>query len=644
MREGADAESCSFFANQMKNNIAMKEKIKKIISHPLFPVFSSLGVLILAILLKEISFAAALALFIAALVLVGWPVALDAVRGLLRRDLLDEKFLMCIASIGAMCIGEYTEAVAVMLFYSVGEYFQERAVKKARGSIRSLMEICPDTATVLTESGEEQMDAEDVPVGAKLLLRAGDRIPLDAKILTGSADVDTSALTGESRLRAATVSDILDSGAVIVSGFLTAEAIRPAEESAAARILSLVETASENKSREENFITKFAVWYTPLVVGAALLLAFVPPIFGLAPLVECIRRALLFLVVSCPCALVISVPMAFFGGIGGAASRGILFKGGNVFSPLAKTTHFVFDKTGTLTTGAFSVCRVVVHSGTEGEILSLAAAAEYGSNHPVAKALVSAVKTPLQASAVRELAGKGIIAEVAEKTVAVGNLRLMDELGISDSRMAEANGAILVACDGVFLGEIHLSDTVKSEAAASLSELRSLGVKELHMLTGDAESAARVVSESLGLDSFSASLRPEDKYVALEAILSDEKNRVAYVGDGINDSPSLARADVGIAMGRAGTDSALEASDIVIMSDDLSRLPEAIRIAKKTVRIAKQNIVFALSVKLGVLLLGALGLVGMWWGVFADVGVAVLAILNSMRTLRKEKASQKTQI
>ncbi len=603
----------------------------------MMPVFSSLIVLILALVLRPVASVASLCLFIVALVLVGWPIALDALRGLLRRDLLDEKFLMCIASIGAMCIGEYTEAVAVMLFYSVGEYFQERAVKKARGSIRSLMEICPDTATVLTENGEETVDAEDVPVGACLLLRAGDRVPLDAKILTGSADVDTSALTGESRLRAVTVSDTLDSGTVIVSGFLTAQALRPAEESAAARILSLVETASENKSREENFITKFAVWYTPIVVGAALVLAFLPPLLGVAPLTECVRRALLFLVVSCPCALVISVPMAFFGGIGGAASRGVLFKGGNVFSPLAKATHFVFDKTGTLTTGAFSVSSVVAYRGEEQELLSLAAAAEYGSNHPVAIALQSAVKSPLRASDVRELAGKGIIAKVGKKTVAVGNARLMAECAITDPRVAEAEGAILVACDGVLLGEIYLSDTVKPEARSALSELRSLGIQEMHMLTGDAKSAAKAVADSLGLDSYAASLRPEDKYAALEEILSDPKNRVAYVGDGINDSPSLARADVGIAMGRAGTDSAMEASDIVIMSDDLSRLPDAVRIAKKTVRIAKQNIVFALGVKLGVLVLGALGLVGMWWGVFADVGVAVLAILNSMRTLRERK-------
>lgn len=615
----------------------MKKKIKSIVSHPLAPVFSSMLVLIAALLLQPISFAAALCLFIAALGLVGWPVALDAVRGLLRRDLLDEKFLMCIASIGAMCIGEYTEAVAVMLFYSVGEYFQERAVKKARSSIRSLMEICPDTATVLTAEGEEEMDAEDVSAGATLLLRAGDRVPLDAKILTGSADVDTSALTGESRLRAVTVSDSLDSGTVIVSGMLTAEALRPAEESAAARILSLVETASENKSKEENFITKFAVWYTPLVVGAALMLALVPPLFGLAPLVECVRRALLFLVVSCPCALVISVPMAFFGGIGGAASRGVLFKGGNVFSPLAKATHFVFDKTGTLTTGAFSVSRVIAYRGEEQELLALAAAAEYGSNHPVAKALQNAVQTPLQASEVRELAGKGIIARIEGQEVAVGNARLMAECGIRDPRVDATNGAILIARDGVLLGEIHLSDTVKPEAKAALADLRSLGVKELHMLTGDAEAAAKNVADSLGLDSYAASLRPEDKYAALEAILKDPKNRVAYVGDGINDSPSLARADVGIAMGRAGTDSAMEASDIVIMSDVLSRLPDAVRISKKTARIAKQNIAFALAVKLGVLILGAFGLVGMWWGVFADVGVAVLAILNSMRTLRKDK-------
>ena len=615
------------------------KNIKKLLRHPLSGVCNALVVLIAAVCLQKISFSISLALFIAALAIVGYPVGVDAVRGLLRRDLLDEKFLMCIASIGAMCIGEYTEAVAVMLFYSVGEYFQERAVKKARTSIRSLMEICPDTARVLTERGEEEeMDAEDVAVGTKLLLRAGDRVPLDSKIISGSADVDTSALTGESRLRAVTVSDTLDSGTVIVSGFLTAEALRPAEESAAARILSLVETASENKAKEENFITKFAVWYTPLVVGAALLLAFIPPLFGLAPLVECIRRALLFLVVSCPCALVISVPMAFFGGIGGAASRGILFKGGNVFSPLAKTTHFVFDKTGTLTTGAFSVSEIVSYRGTREELLALAASAEYGSNHPVAKAILAAAPSAPKPESVRELAGQGIIAMVDGKTVLVGNARLMSENGIADERTEKSLGAVLVACDGNLLGEIYLSDTVKPEAAAALSELRSLGVKNLHMLTGDAEQAARAVSGALGLDSFAASLRPEDKYAALEAILEDPKNRVAYVGDGINDSPSLARANVGIAMGRAGTDSAMEASDIVIMSDLLSRLPEAIRIAKKTVSIAKQNIAFALFVKLGVLILGAFGFVGMWWGVFADVGVAVLAILNSMRTLLRAKS------
>lgn len=619
----------------------MKKKIKSIVSHPLAPVFSSMIVLIAALLLRPISFAIALCLFIAALSLVGWPVALDAVRGLLRRDLLDEKFLMCIASIGAMCIGEYTEAVAVMLFYSVGEYFQERAVKKARSSIRSLMEICPDTATVLTEEGEEEMDAEDVAVGATLLLRAGDRVPLDAKIIQGSADVDTSALTGESRLRSVTVSDSLDSGTVIVSGMLTAEALRPAEESAAARILSLVETASENKSKEENFITKFAVWYTPLVVGAALLLALVPPLFGLAPLVECVRRALLFLVVSCPCALVISVPMAFFGGIGGAASRGVLFKGGNVFSPLAKATHFVFDKTGTLTTGEFSVSRVIVYRGTEQELLAMAAAAEYGSNHPVAKALQNAAQAACRAENLHEYAGKGIVAEVGGRTVAVGNAKLMAECGITDCRITES-GAILVACDGLLFGEIHLCDTLKPEAKSALSDLRALGIKELHMLTGDADIAAKTVADALSLNAYSASLRPEDKYKALEVLLANPKNRVAYVGDGINDSPSLARADVGIAMGRAGTDSAMEASDVVIMSDVLSRLPDAVRIAKKTVRIAKQNIAFALAVKLGVLILGALGFVGMWWGVFADVGVAVIAILNAMRTLRKQKTIDMT--
>ena len=614
----------------------MKKGKNKILSHPIFLVLSSAIVLIFALLLAKMHAAASLALYILSLAIVAHPVMADAVRGILRRDLLDEKLLMCIASIGAMCVGEYTEAVAVMIFYSVGEYFQERAVKKARASIRSLMEICPDTANVLLDGAEVTVDAEDVEVGQILILRAGDRVPLDCEILTGASDVDTSALTGEARLRAVTVADALDSGTVIVSGVLTAKALRPADESAAARILSLVENASENKSKEESFITRFARWYTPLVVGAAVLLAFLPPIFGIGRLTECIRRALLFLVVSCPCALVISVPMAFFGGIGGAARRGVLLKGGNVFSPLAKATHFVFDKTGTLTTGEFSIASIRALRGSEAYILELAAAAEFGSNHPVARCIRSAARCDLRATSIRELAGKGILAEIEGKTVAVGNARLMAQCNVSFERKSENATSVLVAENGTLLGEILLCDTVKPEAEAALSALRSLGVKHLSMLTGDGEEAARACAEALSLDAYSHSLRPEEKYAALQALLSDPENKVAYVGDGINDSPSLALADVGIAMGSAGTDSAMEASDVVIMSDVLSRLPVAIRIAKKTLRIAKENIIFALAVKLGVLFLGALGLVGMWWGVFADVGVSVIAILNSMRTLSKK--------
>ncbi len=599
-------------------------------------IVSSLFVLTFALLFRMHA-VLSLVLYILALLIVAHPVMLDALRGILRRDLLDEKLLMCIASIGAMCIGEYTEAVAVMIFYSVGAYFEERAVKKARASIRSLMEICPDTATVLENGEEKTLDAEDVEIGAILLLRAGDRVPLDCKILTGASDVDTSALTGEAALRSVEVGDVLDSGTVIVGGVLTAEALRPAEESAAARILALVESASENKSKEENFITHFARWYTPLVVGAAVLLAFLPPIFGLASLSECVRRALLFLVVSCPCALVISVPMAFFGGIGGAARRGILFKGGNVFAPLSKATHFVFDKTGTLTTGEFRVESIRAIRKSSDEILELAAAAEFGSNHPVARCIRASAKCSMTATSIRELAGKGILAEIGEKTVAVGNARLMRACNISVDTSSKNATSVLVAEDGVLLGEILLCDAVKPEAAAAIRDLRALGVRSVSMLTGDGEEAARACAATLSLDSFSHSLRPEDKYAALQSLLADGKNKVAYVGDGINDSPSLALADVGIAMGRAGADSAMEASDVVVMGDQLSRLPDAIRIAKKTLRIAKENIAFALFVKLGVLALGAFGLVGMWWGVFADVGVAVIAILNSMRTLRKNR-------
>ncbi len=614
----------------------MKKKIKSLVLHPLATVIFSLVVFLSALLLSDAQPKLSLALYILALLFVGFPIARDALRGLLRRDLLDEKFLMCIASVGAMCIGEYAEAVAVMLFYSVGEYFQDRAVRKARASIRSLMEICPDTATVLTEEGETTCSAEDVEVGARILLRAGDRVPLDARILEGSADVDTSALTGESRPRAVSVSDNLDSGSVIISGVLVAEALRPAEESAAARILSLVENASENKSKEENFITKFAVWYTPIVVAAAVLLAFLPPLLGLAPLADCVHRALLFLVVSCPCALVISVPMAFFGGIGGAARQGVLFKGGNVFSPLARATHFVFDKTGTLTCGELTVTRTVIYEGTEEALLSLAAAVELGSSHPVALCLQKAAKPQFCAENVRELAGKGMVAKVEGDEICLGNARLMRERGIALAKnFDEKSGAVLVAKNGRLLGEIHLADTLKPEAASVMRELRALGAKSLHILSGDAEDAVSSVARSLALEEFRSSLRPEDKYAALEELLAEDANKVVFVGDGINDSPSLARADVGIAMGRRATDSAIEAADVVIMSDSLTRLPVASRIAKKTVRIAKQNIVFALGVKLSVLVFGAFGLASMWWGVFADVGVAVLAILNSMRTLHK---------
>lgn len=616
----------------------MKNKFKFIICHPLTSVFLSLFILFFALGLSDVRPRLSLALYILALLCVGLSVARDALRGLLRRDLLDEKFLMCVAAVGAMCIGEYAEAVAVMLFFSVGEYFQSRAVRRARASIRSLMEICPDTATVLTENGEQTVDAEDVEVGARILLRAGDRIPVDAKILEGEADVDASALTGESRLRSVCVLDTVESGCVVVNGVLVAEAVRPAEESAAARILSLVENASEHKSRAESFITKFAVWYTPLVVGAAAFIAFLPPIFRLAPLSECIHRALLFLVVSCPCALVISVPMAFFGGIGGAARRGILFKGGNVFAPLAKATHFVFDKTGTLTLGEFSVSHTVVYEGTEQALLSLAAAVEYGSGHPVARCLKNAAEPCARAENVRELAGKGMVATVNGEETCVGNRCLMQEKGVSlPEGLSEGSSAVLVAKGGHLLGEIHLTDALKPEAKETMQALRRLGVRGLHMLSGDAEDTVSSAAKALSLDGYGASLRPEDKYAALEKLLLCEKNKVVYVGDGINDSPSLARADVGFAMGGRATDSAMEAADVVIMSDSLSRLPIAVRIARKTVGIAKQNIVFALGVKLSVLVLGAFGIASMWWGVFADVGVTVLAILNSMRTLRKTK-------
>ncbi len=574
-------------------------------------------------------------LYIAAMIAAGHGVYVDAVKGLLRRDFLDEKFLMSIASIGAMIVGERMEGVAVMLFFIVGEMFEHKAVARSRSRIRSLMQICPDEATVLRNGEEISVDADEVEIGDTVIVKPGERIPVDCEVLEGFADVDTSALTGESVPRPISVGSVLESGVIVINGVITCRALRKAENSSAQRILDMVENANERKSKEENFITVFSRYYTPIVVALAVLLAVIPPIFDIFTWQDSIYKALIFLVISCPCALVISVPMAFFGGIGGAAARGILFKGGNSFSPVAKTGTIVFDKTGTLTEGVFTIRGTECNKIPEKELLSLAAAVESGSNHPIAKSICSYVGNVEKATGIIELAGKGTVGTVSSFEVYVGNLLLMSDAGaeVPQSLLETEDTYIFVAKRGEFLGAILIEDEIKAEAGKTVSRLGKLGVEHMCILSGDKKTRVERVAAAIGINETKAELLPADKYTALEDLIEKSDKSVMYVGDGINDAPSLARADVGVAMGAIGSDSAIEAADLVIMSDNLERLPEAICISRKTVSIAKQNIVFAIGVKLLVMVLGVVGVANMWLAVFADVGVAVLAILNSMRTL-----------
>lgn len=594
--------------------------------------------LISAVIVEQFSFVASLIIYISALLVVGFSVFADAVRGILRRDLLDEKFLMSIASVGAMIVGECSEGVAVMLFFLVGETFEHIAVRRSRNSIKALMDFCPDEASLLTDEGEERVDADELEVGSRIIIRPGERVPVDCVILSGCADVDTSAMTGESIPRSVITGDTLESGVVVLSGLLTAETLKLAEDSSAQRILELVENASENKSKEETFITKFSHFYTPTVVILALILALVPPIFRLTNLSDSVYRALIFLVISCPCALVISVPMAFFGGIGGAASRGILFKGGNVFSSLARADSVALDKTGTITSGNFSVTRINSYTVEESVLCRLAASCEFASNHPIAKCIKNLSSEAVLPENATEYAGEGTVAVVDGRTVAVGNLNLMKRIGVGD--IPDKSASVYVAMDGELIGDIVISDSIKDGAADAIKELSDLGVKRSMILSGDKTEKVKSVTESVGISEHFAELSPEEKYEKLKAVIDESNSGVIYVGDGINDAPSLAISDVGIAMGGVGQDSAIEASDVVLMSDELSKIPEAVKISRKTLLIAKENIVFAIGVKLSVMVLGALGIANMWLAVFADVGVAVLAILNSMRALaysRKEK-------
>ena len=587
-----------------------------------------------------------LILYLAPYLVIGWRVLWKAARNILRGQVFDENFLMTLATVGALIVGEYPEAVFVMLFYRVGELFEELAVGKSRASIAALMEIRPDCAHVEREGETVTVDPAEVAVGEVIAIHPGERVPLDGMVLEGTTTLDTAALTGESLPREAESGDTVISGCVNLTGLIRVRVTKSYGESTVSKILELVENAGEHKSRSEQFITRFARYYTPVVVLAAVLLAVVPPLLvGMTdPTVwsEWIYRALSFLVISCPCALVISVPLSFFGGIGGASKRGILVKGSCYLEALAACDTVVFDKTGTLTEGRFSVTAIHPAEGmTEYELLCLAAGAEQYSSHPIARALTAACPDVTEAHNVEELAGHGVRATVTDREgqphrVAVGNPKLMDSEGAAWISHNDTGTTVMVAADGVFMGSITVADTVKPDSAEAVAALRKCGVERTVMLTGDSEATASIVARDLGLDEYHAALLPADKVERVEALLADpaRKGKLAFVGDGINDAPVLTRADIGIAMGGMGSDAAIEAADVVLMDDRMTGLPRAISLARRTLCIVKQNIVFALGVKAVILVLGALGCAGLWAAVFADVGVAVIAILNAMRAMK----------
>ena len=585
-------------------------------------------------------------LFLPAYFVIGWDVLWRAIRNIAHGQVFDENFLMALATVGAFCTGffgegEYPEAVFVMLFYQVGELFQSYAVGKSRKSIASLMDIRPDYANVEREGKLIQVDPEEVAVGDAITVKAGERIPLDGVVLEGQSMVNTSALTGESVPRQVQPGDDVISGCVNQSGLLRVQVTKPFGESTVQKILDLVENSSSKKAKAENFITKFARYYTPIVVFGALALALVPPLF-LGDWVGWVQKALIFLVVSCPCALVISVPLSFFGGIGGASRQGILVKGGNYLEVLANTEIVVFDKTGTLTQGVFNVTAIHPEESSESSLLEMAALAESYSDHPISRSLKEAYGKEIDASRVgevEEISGRGVRAQVDGKTVCAGNDKLMEEIGVSWHPCHHVGTTVHVAVEGQYIGHIVISDQVKPDAKEAIAALKAQGVKKTVMLTGDAKAVGESVARDLGLDEAYTQLLPGDKVERVEALLSETspKGKLAFVGDGINDAPVLSRADIGIAIGALGSDAAIEAADIVLMDDKPSNIAKAMEISKRTLRIVRQNIVFALAVKLLVLALTPFGLSNMWEAVFADVGVMVIAILNASRALQAGK-------
>ena len=584
---------------------------------------------------------AELAFLIVAYVILGWDVVWQAVKNITRGQVFDEHFLMSVSTIGAFAIGEYPEAVAVMLFYQVGEFFQSLAVKRSRKSISDLMDICPDSATVKRNGVLQVVSPESVAVGEIIVVKPGEKIPLDGIVVDGESMLDTKALTGESVPRSIRKGDEALSGCINQSGLLTLKVTKSFGESTVSKITDLVENASARKAPTENFITTFARYYTPVVVGMAAVLAIIPPLVLGGGWSEWLRRGFVFLIVSCPCALVISIPLTFFGGIGAASKRGVLVKGSNYLEALNKVSVVVFDKTGTLTKGVFEVANIIPAAGYQKEqVLEYAAQAESYSNHPIAKSILATYGKPIdqkQFSDFEEISGHGISVMVQGKKVLAGNSKLMESEKIAYAACDAAGTKFYVAADGSYVGCILIADEVKPDSKCAIAELKKVGVEKTVMLTGDDERIGKSVADELGLDAYYAQLLPDQKVEKLEMLDKQKRqgSKLAFVGDGINDAPVLARADVGIAMGGLGSDAAIEAADVVLMTDEPSKLVEAIDVAKATKRIVMQNIVIALGIKSVFLVLGALGMAGMWEAVFGDVGVTIIAVLNAMRILKK---------
>lgn len=624
------------------------EEEKFDIKKKLFKIFSIISILVVSIIYKEYLHntpyhSAEYFVFVIIYLFSGWGVLKAAGMNIVKGQVFNEQFLMSVATLGAFAIHEMPEAVAVMVFYNVGEFFQDLALSRSRRSIKSLLEIRPDYANLLSKGKIKKISPEDVLIGNEILIKPGEKIPLDGDVIEGDSMLDTSALTGESVPRAVKEGEPVMAGMINKSGTLTVKVTKLFGESSIAKILDLVENATAKKAKTEKFITKFARYYTPVVVFGALLVAVLPPLLVQGELFsDWIYRALVMLVVSCPCALVISIPLGYFGGIGGASRKGILVKGSNFLDALTEVKNVVFDKTGTLTKGEFKVSKIVPHNEfTKDEILKFAAYAESNSNHPIAQSILEAYENNIEQTKignVTEIAGHGIEAEVNGKVVIAGNDRLLHSKNIKHDKCNVEGTVVHIAIDSKYAGYIVISDAVKEDAALAIEDLKKLGVKKIIMLTGDNSYAAQIIAEKLNIDEVYAELLPEDKVKYIEKFLSDsEKNeKVAFVGDGINDAPVLARADVGIAMGALGSDAAVETADVVLMNDTPSSVATSIRIAKKTRRIVWQNILFALGVKLMFIILAALGVATMWEAVFGDMGVALIAILNAMRVLKTE--------